>query len=122
MIGYMTDFQFIGTAARAVGLTSASSPRLGMLASLDHTTHYYPFPPGFDASKPMLHVMEAGITDVNTGRGFVRGLLYAEDGTLIAVTSQEGVVRADNSMMKERGVTEGGGFEGGAERDVKAKL
>lgn len=118
----MTDFQFIGTAARAVGLTSASSPRLGMLASLDHTTHYYPFPPDFDASKPMLHVMEAGITDVNTGRGFVRGLLYAEDGTLVAVTSQEGVVRADNSMMKERGVTEGGGFEGGAEREVKAKL
>jgi hypothetical protein len=69
----------------------------------------------------MLHVMEAGITDVTTGRGYVRGLLYAEDGTLIAVTSQEGVVRADNSS-EERGVTEGGGFEGGAEGKTRAKL
>jgi acyl-CoA thioesterase 8 len=93
MIGYMTDFQFIGTAARSVGLTSASSPRLGMLATLDHTTHYYPFPESFDPRRPMLHVMEAAMTDVNSGRGIVRGLLYTEDGVLISVTSQEGVVR-----------------------------
>ena len=117
MIGYMTDFQFIGTAARSVGLTSASSPRLGMLATLDHSTHYYPFPANFDASRPMLHVMEAAMTDVISGRGVVRGLLYTEDGVLIAVTSQEGVVRA-HVKKRERGVVEGGGFEG----DSKAKL
>ena len=116
MIGYTTDFQFIGTAARSVGLTSASKPRLGMLATLDHTTHYYPFPANFDASRPMLHVMQAALTDVGSGRGIVRGLLYTWDGVLIAVTSQEGVVRADLRGLGERGVTEGGGFEG------KAKL
>lgn len=111
----MTDFQFIGTAARSIGLTSASSPRLGMLATLDHTTHFYPFPADLDASRPLLHVMEAASTDADSGRGMVRGLVYTEKGVLIAVTSQEGVVRADMGSV-ERGVREGGGFEG------KAKL
>ena len=95
MIGYITDFQFIGTAARAIGLTSASNPRLGMLATLDHTTHFYPFPADLDIRRPLLHVMEAVITDVASGRGMVRGLVYTEKGVLIAVTSQEGVVRVD---------------------------
>lgn len=116
MIGYTTDFQYIGTAARSIGLTSASTPRLGMLATLDHTTHYYPFPEDFDASQPMLHVMQTTIADVDSGRGMVRGLVYTQKGELIAVTSQEGVVRADMRGLGERGVTEGGGFEG------KAKL
>lgn len=35
------SFSFIGTAARACGLGATSTPRLGMLASLDHTLHFY---------------------------------------------------------------------------------
>jgi len=34
MFAYMTDFQFIGTASRSVGLTRTSTPRLGMLVSI----------------------------------------------------------------------------------------
>lgn len=123
MIAYMTDFQFIGTAALSVGLTRISTPRLGMLASLDHTTHFYPLPPDFDPSAPLLHVMHVNIADVTAGRGVVRGLLYTAGGVLLAVTSQEGVVRAD--LGKEvRGLVENGGMGDEVERgkDVKAKL
>jgi len=64
-------------------------------ASLDHTTHYYPFPADFDPSAPLLHTMESVLVDVASGRGFVRGLVYTENGHLLAATSQEGVIRAN---------------------------
>lgn len=95
MIAYITDLQFIGTAAQSVGLTWTSSPRLGMLASLDHTTHFYPLPDDFKPGDPMLHVMESVAADVAAGRGLVRGVLYDKNGRLLAATSQEGVVRAN---------------------------
>jgi acyl-CoA thioesterase 8 len=107
----MTDFQFIGTAARALGLTRTSTPRLGMLASLDHSVHYYPIPLDFDPREPLLHVMESSIADVGPGRGVVRGLLYTRQGRILAATGQEGVVRADLGRG-ERGLVEGGGMGG----------
>jgi acyl-CoA thioesterase 8 len=68
--------------------------------------------------------MESVITDVASGRGVVRGLIYTEDGVLIATTLQEGVVRADTRGKKERGLVEGRGLgeEGEADNKVKAKL
>lgn len=95
MIAYITDIQFIGTAAQSVGLTWTSTPRLGMLASLDHSTHFYPLPDDFKPGDPMLHVMESVTADVGAGRGLVRGLLYDKKGRLLAATLQEGVVRAN---------------------------
>jgi acyl-CoA thioesterase 8 len=119
MIAYMSDFQYIGVASRSVGLTRISKPRLGMLASLDHSTHFYPIPADFDPSSPILHVMEAAIVDVPAGRGVVRGLIYTQNGVLLATTSQEGVVRADlGKAEKGRGV----GEEDEAKAEVKAKL
>ncbi|TXT15630.1 hypothetical protein VHUM_00133 [Vanrija humicola] len=94
LFGFMTDFQFIGTAGVTVGLSGMSKPRLGMMASLDHTMHYYPLPPDFDITRPLLHIMEAAAVDVPSGRGTVRGLLYTDTGYLVATTEQEGVVRA----------------------------
>ncbi|EIW68264.1 hypothetical protein TREMEDRAFT_16478, partial [Tremella mesenterica DSM 1558] len=107
MIAYMSDFQFIGTAARSVGLSRASSPRLGMLASLDHSIHFYPFPERFRADEPLLHVMESALADVGSGRGVVRGTIYTQRGVLIATTLQEGVMRVD-SKGREKGLVEGG--------------
>jgi acyl-CoA thioesterase len=89
-----------------------------MLASLDHTTHFYPFPNDFDPAEPMLHVMEGTIADVASGRGVVRGLVYTKGGRLVASTLQEGVVRADLGRP-ERGLVEGGGV---GETGEKAKL
>ncbi|BEI86339.1 hypothetical protein CcaverHIS002_0606260 [Cutaneotrichosporon cavernicola] len=100
LIAFATDFQFIGTGARTVGLSGTSKPRLGMMASIDHCLHYYPLPADFDPSAPLLHVMDAVQVDVASGRGFVRGCVYTENGYLVASTSQEGVIRADISGKK----------------------
>ncbi|KLT46172.1 Thioesterase/thiol ester dehydrase-isomerase [Cutaneotrichosporon oleaginosum] len=100
LIAFATDFQFIGTGARAVGLSGTSKPRLGMMASLDHCLHFYPLPADFDPSAPLLHVMDSVQVDVASGRGFVRGCVYTENGHLVASTSQEGVIRADISGKK----------------------
>ncbi|ORX38404.1 thioesterase-like superfamily-domain-containing protein [Kockovaella imperatae] len=94
IIACISDFQFIGAAARRIGLTAISKPPLGMLTSLDHTIYFYPFPKNLDPSAPLLHVIEAIIVDVQPGRGVVQGRIYTETGELIAVTIQEGVVRA----------------------------
>lgn len=125
MIAYMTDFQFIGTSARSVGLTWTSKPRLGMLATLDHTTHFYPFPRDLQADEPLLHVMESVVADVGAGRGLVRGAVFTRRGDLIASTLQEGVVRADlKGLEKGRGLVEGGGVGDVADSKeaVRAKL
>ncbi|WWD02254.1 acyl-CoA thioesterase II [Kwoniella europaea PYCC6329] len=119
MIAYMTDFQFIGTASRSVGLHQSSTPRIGMLASLDHSIHFYPFPEGFDPSAPLLHVMESQSVNIASGRGVVQGRVYTKEGVLIAVTAQEGVVRADLKGLEARGLVEGGAV--GDDKDENKK-
>lgn len=121
MFGFMTDFQFIGTAGRAVGLGGTSRPRLGMMASLDHTMHFYPLPEDFDPNEPVLHMMEAAVVDVASGRGVVRGTLYSHKGDLLATTLQEGVVRADFTG-KQKPTSEHRRNGGGKGGDGKAKL
>ncbi|WVN86228.1 acyl-CoA thioesterase II [Cryptococcus depauperatus CBS 7841] len=120
MIAYMSDFQFIGTTARSIGLNQNSTPRLGMLASLDHTIHFYPFPEHFDPSAPLLHVMESQAVDLISGRGVARGRIYTSDGHLLAITAQEGVVRASMKGKKAKGMIEGGMAD--IKEDAKAKL
>ncbi|WWC71433.1 acyl-CoA thioesterase II [Kwoniella pini CBS 10737] len=121
MIAYMTDFQFIGTASRSVGLHQSSSPRIGMLASLDHSIHFYPFPDDFDPSAPLLHVMESQSVNVGSGRGVVQGSVYTQEGILIAVTAQEGVVRADLRGLEARGLIEGGAVGEDKEEGLKKR-
>ncbi|WVW85471.1 acyl-CoA thioesterase II [Kwoniella bestiolae CBS 10118] len=121
MIAYMTDFQFIGTASRSVGLHQSSTPRIGMLASLDHSIHFYPFPDDFDPSAPLLHVMESQSVDIASGRGVVQGRVYTKDGVLIAVTAQEGVVRADLKGLEARGLVEGGAVGEDKDEDRKKR-
>ncbi|WVQ80157.1 acyl-CoA thioesterase II [Cryptococcus sp. DSM 104549] len=123
MIAYMSDFQFIGAAARSVGLNQTSTPRLGMLASLDHAIHFFPFPKDLDFSLPILHVMESQAVDLATGRGIARGRVYSANGHLLATTGQEGVVRANVKGKKSSGVLEGGMDEADVkEKKAKAKL
>nr|ODN91759.1 acyl-CoA thioesterase II [Cryptococcus depauperatus CBS 7841] len=118
MLAYVTDFQFVGTAARSVGLNASSEPQLGMIASLDHTIHFYPFPQGLDYRKPVLHVMESQVADTKSERAVCRGRVYSSDGHLLAVTSQEGLFRA-----RRVGETKNGCIESGLdEEDLLAKL
>ncbi|GAA5916416.1 hypothetical protein JCM6882_001554 [Rhodosporidiobolus microsporus] len=90
VLAYASDLNFIGTAARATGLGSSTKPRLGMLASLDHSMYFYSNE--IDAHDWNLFYMNSPIT--SNGRGLVHGRIYKRDGTLAVVCTQEGVVRA----------------------------
>ncbi|GAA5841669.1 hypothetical protein JCM9279_000725 [Rhodotorula babjevae] len=90
VLAYASDLNFIGTAARATGLGSSTKPRLGMLASLDHSMYFYDCT--VDAHDWLLYYMNSPVT--SNGRGLVNGRIYKRDGTLAVVCTQEGVVRA----------------------------
>jgi len=90
VLAYVSDLNFIGTAAKANGLTATSRPTLGMLASLDHSMWFYD--DSVDASEWLLFHMESPA--VASGRGLAQGKIYKRDGTLAVVCTQEGVVRA----------------------------
>lgn len=96
ILAYISDFQFVGSAAQSVGLSHTTSPRLGMLASLDHVVYWYSTT--FKTSDWLLHVISAPRT--GEGRGVVEGKFYTAEGELIAVTMQEGVVRAAPPRQK----------------------
>lgn len=67
-------------------------------ASLDHVVYWYSTT--FKTSDWLLHVISAPRT--GDGRGVVEGKFYTQEGELIAVTVQEGVVRAAPQRDKDR--------------------
>ncbi|KAJ9102457.1 hypothetical protein QFC21_002857 [Naganishia friedmannii] len=97
ILAYLSDFQFIGTAAQATGLSQNSNPKLGMMASLDHVVYFYSN--DFKTSNWLLHVITS--PRVGDGRGVVEGRFYTEEGELVALTVQEGVVRATAAEPKK---------------------
>jgi len=92
ILSYISDSQFIGVVRRTLGLNAhyEGPKQLTMLTSLDHTIWFYD--DEFDCGDWLLYVVEA--PRAGSGRGIVHGRLFTRSGTLVAVTSQEGVVRA----------------------------
>ncbi|KAK0543818.1 acyl-CoA thioesterase [Tilletia horrida] len=84
-LAYASDFYLLSTVPKALG----NSPSIGMMASLDHSMHFYES--NFSANEWILFLMQTQAA--SNGRGVVLGRMYREDGTLIAVVSQEGLVR-----------------------------
>ncbi|KAJ3531260.1 hypothetical protein NM688_g7599 [Phlebia brevispora] len=83
----------IGVASRTAGLDSTQTgpKRLAMSSSLDHSIFFYN--DDFDCGDWLLYVITA--PSIKSGRGVVYGRMYTRDGKLVAVMTQEGVVRAD---------------------------
>lgn len=100
IVAYFSDLAFIGVAGKAMGLSYPNPPpkRLAMLSSLDHTIWFYDH--NINCSDWLLHVMECPVA--GSGRGMVHGRLYTQEGKLVAVTAQEGVVRADLGMTQTK--------------------
>lgn len=92
ILAYITDLQLLGLGAQTVGLGALKEPpkKLGMISTLDHSIWYYDH--DFDCSDWLLYVMESSAAGM--GRSLVHGRLYTRAGKLVAVVSQEGVVRA----------------------------
>lgn len=118
MITYLTDYQLVGAATRSIGLNMSSTPQIGLIASLDHSIHFYPLPPDLDYQEPVLHVMESQVADMSSGRAVARGRVYSAKGKLLAVTCQEGVFKAREPGKKPMGVA----ANGIDEEDLQARL
>ncbi|KAG0144391.1 hypothetical protein CROQUDRAFT_47382 [Cronartium quercuum f. sp. fusiforme G11] len=91
VLAYASDFRFIGSVSRALGLNAQGERRLAMIASLDHSMFFYD--DELDVNQWMLYHMDASAAKF--GRGLVIGRIYNREGKLLVVCTQEGVVRAD---------------------------
>ena len=86
MLAYVSDYYLIATATRPHGFTVFSKNL--QLASLDHAMW---FQRPFRIDEWLLYSIES--PSASGARGLSRGLIYRQDGTLVAVVAQEGVMR-----------------------------
>jgi acyl-CoA thioesterase-2 len=86
LLAYVSDFAFITTALLPHGVSGFN--RKMQVASLDHVMWFHKTPRVDDW---LLYVMESPAAQ--GARGLVRGSLFARDGTLVATTAQEGLMR-----------------------------
>jgi acyl-CoA thioesterase II len=86
MLAYASDYGLLGAALQAHGLV-LGTPGL-MIASLDHAIWLHR-PVRMD--EWLLHVIDSPTT--GGARAFSRGTFYSRDGTLVASTAQEGLLR-----------------------------
>ncbi|KAF9014982.1 thioesterase-like superfamily-domain-containing protein [Cyathus striatus] len=92
ILSYISDILFIGTASRTMGMKRVGKgPNVrSMHSTIDHSIYFYT--DDFDCGDWLLYVIAC--PRAGSGRGVVHGRMYTQQGTLVAVTSQEGVVRA----------------------------
>ncbi|EGG01883.1 uncharacterized protein MELLADRAFT_72857 [Melampsora larici-populina 98AG31] len=99
ILAYASDFRFIGSVSKALGLHAQGSKRVAMMASLDHSMFFYDHE--IDVSQWMLYHMD--VAAASFGRGLVIGRIYTREGKLLVVCTQEGVVRAEvRQQVKEK--------------------
>lgn len=95
VIAYASDSGFVGTAAKANDVPSRG---IGMLASLDHSMWFHA---PARADNWLLYDMHSPRT--SGGRGMAFGRIYSKDGTLVATTAQEGILRLSKREQEKRG-------------------
>ncbi|KAI0322280.1 thioesterase-like superfamily-domain-containing protein [Amylostereum chailletii] len=108
ILAYISDLHFLNAATLSVGLRRKAGAST-MVSTLDHSISYYSH--DFNCSEWMLYVIESPA--VGSGRGYVRGRMYSREGELLAVMTQEGVMRAHRDVRPVASV---------AEDSTKAKL
>jgi acyl-CoA thioesterase-2 len=86
LLAYASDHHFIGTAMLPHAV-SFLTPGM-QVASIDHVMWFHR-PVRVD--EWLLHVMDSPVA--RGGRGLVRGRIYTRDGSLVASTAQEGLIR-----------------------------
>jgi acyl-CoA thioesterase-2 len=86
LLAYVSDYQLVATATLPHGIHFASGNV--QLASLDHAMWFHR---PFRIDEWLLYAMES--PNASGGRGLARGQFFTRDGTLVASTVQEGVIR-----------------------------
>jgi acyl-CoA thioesterase II len=86
LLAYASDYAFVTTAMKPHGVTWLTP---GMqIASIDHAVWFHA---PFRADEWLLHSMES--PRAGNARGLVRGTIFSQNGTLVATTMQEGLMR-----------------------------
>jgi len=91
-LAYSSDFHLIGTAMLPHGI-SYMQPNVHV-ASLDHAMWFLR---PFRVDEWLLYSCDSPSSQ--GGRGLARGSFYREDGTLVACTAQEGMLRIKNDAL-----------------------
>jgi acyl-CoA thioesterase-2 len=86
VLAYVSDYQLVSTAMLPHGVSFVEGNV--QLASLDHAMWFHR---PFRVDDWLLYAMES--PNASGGRGLARGQFFTRDGTLVASTEQEGVVR-----------------------------
>ena len=86
LLAYVSDFELLATATlpHALSFTRGNV----ILASLDHALWFHR---EFRVDEWLLYAMES--PNASGTRGYARGRFFAQDGTLVASTTQEGLIR-----------------------------
>ena len=86
LLAYMSDFELLGTSTLPHGVSMRRDNLI--MASLDHGLWFHR---PFRIDDWLLYSMDS--PSASGARGFARGQVFARDGTLVASTTQEGLVR-----------------------------
>jgi acyl-CoA thioesterase-2 len=86
LLAYASDFHLIGTTTFPHGI-SYLQPRVQM-ASLDHALWFHR---PFRADEWLLYACDS--PSAQQSRGLARGMIFTREGTLVASTAQEGLIR-----------------------------
>lgn len=86
LLTYVSDYELVGTATRPHGLSFSRNNVI--MASLDHALWFHR---EVRMDQWMLYAMES--PNSSGARGYARGQFFASDGTLIASSAQEGLMR-----------------------------
>jgi acyl-CoA thioesterase-2 len=95
LLAYVSDFELLGTSTLPHGLPFGQGKVI--MASLDHALWFHR---EFRIDEWLLYAMDSPNTA--GARGFARGQLYTEAGTLIASTAQEGLMRVVDEPRETR--------------------
>lgn len=96
LLTYVSDFELLATSTMPHALPFTRGNVI--LASLDHALWFHR---EFRMDEWLLYSMES--TNASGARGYARGKFFKQDGTLVASTTQEGLVRVlDPSKVRKR--------------------
>jgi acyl-CoA thioesterase II len=86
ILAYVSDFHLVGTATLPHGISWVQGKLI--IASLDHAMWFHR---NFRLDDWLLYVCDSPSS--SSGRGLARGMIFDQEGRLVASTAQEGVIR-----------------------------
>jgi acyl-CoA thioesterase-2 len=85
VVAYATDMSLLSTCARPHSVSWLTGVQM---ASLDHIIWFHR-----PSSADLWHLYDQDSPSASGARGFNRGAVYLQDGTLVASVAQEGLIR-----------------------------